>query len=611
MTERKIRNPNVEIRKRGVARPEVLRGACDIGLSSLRSHRVLSPVLALSPRPYCSWRKPVLDGREERGPDRICPWWSRRLHRRGLFSLIVVALALVISPMAHADEVHTNGTGGGPWSDPESWRKKKVPGPDDEAIISRGDIIVFDRNDDGKVTCKQLSIDPRGGLTFKRGGGKITMVVGGMIECFGTIKMQANDKADDLFELRLQAEKLEQRLLKLQKGGALLVYGRGFKPNVTLSSTVPKPKDPKLPPLDPTGAIDTTDGGVMLDLKHAVIVDIEVRAKTIDNTGARPNERVNVVGCQFQERARLYVIGCDTALVVDNTFDTGKLSIPYPAINLYGSPLAEIRNNKVKGSYSSGISGTAQTDSVVSGNTIEKCSTGIYWYGTNGMIKQSTVRDCSIGVLLTSASGVVEDIVCENCVTGYHHGGATAQLNNFQYKNPPKNNKDATPVLFASGPLTMVNCAFNIKDVKLPAKFEPTVNKDGPPPPQIETMQYLVLGVKGKVPAGVQVHLKTAKPAVALPAGAADLNIRNCPAPLLKGMTPLPRSLEPIILKSWSLDPLGRYVAAPEYAVSLVEPAAKEGVLGRVLKTLTVTPAETWARPLPNELKATVEVTVP
>lgn len=533
----------------------------------------------------------------------------RRLLRARLLEFCV-ALLVLFPPTLRADEVHSNGTGGGAWSDPESWRKKKVPGPDDEAIISRGDVLVFDRNDDGKVTCKQLSIDPRGGLTFKRGGGKITMVVGGLIESFGTIKMQANDKADDLFELRLQHEKLDQRLLKLQKGGALLAYGRGFKPNVILSSTVPKPKDPKLPPLDPTGGIETMDG-VMLDLKHVIVVDVEVRAKSIDNTGAKPNERVNIVGCQFQERGRLYVLGCDTALVADNTFDTGKLSIPYPAINLYGSPLAEVRNNKIKGSYSSGISGTAQTDSVVSGNIVEKCSTGIYWYGTNGMIKQSVVRDCSTAVVLTSASGVVEDIVAENCVTGYHHGGATTQLNNFQYKNPPKNNKDVTPVLFSSGPLTMVNCAFSVKDVKLPAKFEPTVNKDGPPPPQIETMQYLVLGVKGKAPAGLQVHLRTTKPAVTLPPGAVDLNIRNAPAPLLKGLTPLPRSLEPIILKSWSLDHLGRYAAAPEYAVSIVEPAAKEGVPGRVLKTMSVTPAEAWARPQPNELKPTVEVTLP
>jgi len=556
-----------------------------------------------------TWR--TVKGQEARPSEYLRACHPRSCARQLLTLTAVLVSGVVISSFARADEVHTNGTGGGAWSDPESWRKKKVPGPDDEAIIARGDVIVFDRNDDGKVTCKQLSIDPRGGLTFKRGGGKITMVVGGMIESFGTIKMQANDKADDLFELRLQAEKLEQRQLKLQKGGALLVYGRALKPNVILSSTVPKAKDPKLPPLDPTGGIDTTDGGVMLDLKHAVIVDIEVRARTIDNTGAKPNERVNVVGCQFRERGRVYVLGCDTALVADNDFDSGKHNLPYAAITLYGSPLAEVKNNKIKGMYSSGISGTAQTDSVVANNTIEKCSSGIYWYGTNGMLKQCTIRDCSVGVILTSASGVVEDIVCENCVTGYHHGGATTQLNNFQFKNPPKNNKDVTPVLFGSGPLTMVNCAFSIKDVKLPAKFEPTVNKDGPPPPQIETMQYLVLGVKGKVPAGVQAHVRTTKPAVALPAGAVDLNIRNTPARFFKDLTPLPRSLEPIILKAWSVDHLGRYAAAPEYAVSIVEPAAKEGMPGRVLRTVTVTPAETWARPVPNELKATVEVTLP
>src|SRR5215210_1032259 len=104
-----------------------------------------------------------------------------------LFAPLLILTAGLTTGVAtgHTAEVHSNGKGGGPWSDPASWRGKAVPRPADDAVISRGDNIVFDRNDEGKVSCHQLFIDPRGSLTFKTGMGKQVFCAGGPIEAFG------------------------------------------------------------------------------------------------------------------------------------------------------------------------------------------------------------------------------------------------------------------------------------------------------------------------------------------------------------------------------------------------------------------------------------------
>ena len=50
---------------------------------------------------------------------------------------------------------------------PATWRGNAVPKTDDEVTIRKGDLVVFDRNDDRKATCQKLFIDPQGALKFK------------------------------------------------------------------------------------------------------------------------------------------------------------------------------------------------------------------------------------------------------------------------------------------------------------------------------------------------------------------------------------------------------------------------------------------------------------
>src|SRR5207244_7100623 len=93
---------------------------------------------------------------------------------------IVIATAIVLTAHASAQaaEITSNGTGGGRWDDAATWRGKAVPGPGDEVVIAKDDVVAFDRNDDGKITCKKLFLDPRGKLTFKTGGKRILCVDG-------------------------------------------------------------------------------------------------------------------------------------------------------------------------------------------------------------------------------------------------------------------------------------------------------------------------------------------------------------------------------------------------------------------------------------------------
>src|SRR5207248_1848768 len=116
-----------------------------------------------------------------------------------------------------AAEIASNGFGGGAWSDPASWRGKKVPGPDDDIIIQKNDVVVFDRGDTGKPTCRKLQIDPRGGLTFKTGAGKLVLAVTEPIETYGAIRLDGTKSASDEFELRLIGDAAGKRLVKLGK----------------------------------------------------------------------------------------------------------------------------------------------------------------------------------------------------------------------------------------------------------------------------------------------------------------------------------------------------------------------------------------------------------
>jgi hypothetical protein len=508
----------------------------------------------------------------------------------GLVIVLVVGLPL------QAAEITTNGTGGGPWSDPATWRGGVVPKADDEATIRKDDAVVFDRNDDGKVTCAKLNIDPRGSLKFKTGIGKVIFVVPGPIESFGMIKLDGTASADDFHELRFTGKKSEDRSAKFEKGGAIVLSGKanlpGNKRNVLISSKAPDPKSTDL-----AAKIEVKNG--IIDVQRAELSHIKLDGDDIDNTGAKPGERCNVIGNRFMGRCNLGLVSCDTPHVLDNLFDYPDNPWQMPAaIALNSCPLAEVKNNTIKGYYYYAFSFYSCTDAVMINNTTDKCYVG--WYCVGSMLfRGNTITEAGGGASLVSFTGAVEDCTFIKCGYAVALSTGSLQMANCVYKDAPKGGH---AIEYAIGEVTLINCPFGPADINLPKEL-PKTDK-----PLITSMHFLLLKVDGKTPEDSQVEVKTAKPAVPLPPGALDLNARNVPAPLVGGRTPLPQSLSPIILKGWVIEKDGKTTPPPEYTVRILAP--EEGKPAKVLKMLTVKPDEKWYRPKPNEAEPTMEVSL-
>ncbi len=497
----------------------------------------------------------------------------------------------------HAAEITTNGTGGGVWSEAATWRGGAVPKAEDEVTIRKGDAVVFDRNDDGKTTCARLFIDPQGVLRFKTGIGKVVFVVGGVVESFGLLKLDGTISADDFHEFRLVGKTPEDRKAKFDKGSGVVAAGKanlpGGKHNVLICSRAPDPKA-----ADVT-ALQEVKGGVV-DVQRADLVDVKLHPTDVDNTGARPGERCNIRNNSFRGRAVVYLTNCDTPVVTDNSFDyDGPPWVQPGAIGINGAYLPEIRNNTIRGAYYYGINAYGISDAVIAGNTIEKTSAGIYTVGQNNMYKGNTFREVAGAFVVTSMSGSIEDCVFEKCTYAVHVSTATIQMTNCVFRDPPT--KEAHAIDFAAGEVTLINCNFGPESVTLP-KMLPKADR-----PLVTAMHYLILKVNGETPEDTQVDVRTTNPTPPIAPGAADLNVRNVPAPLLGSRTPLPQSLSPILLKGWVIDRDGKTVPAPEYTVRVLAPA-EEGKERKVLKMLSVKPEERWFRPKPNDPAPTLEV---
>jgi hypothetical protein len=404
-------------------------------------------------------------------------------------------------------------------------------------------------------------------------------------------------------EIRLIGDTPEKRFLRLQQDASLLVYGRPGLPD-NRRNAVLSCKPPAGSFSDSPGAVECNDGS-MIDLQRVRVEDLRVQAMSIDNTGSAANEKVNVSDCRFEGIARVIVNGCDTPAIVNNTFTyAGEAGLGVPAINAYGSPLAEIRGNQVTGKFPYGVMGQAQIDSLVQGNIIEKCSAGIYWYGTNAMIKENLIKGCDTGITVTSMSGLMEDNTIDGAKTGINVAGATIQVTGLTITNLQK---DGLPIDLASGQVTLVNTNLTPEQVKI----------GGPAPKEgawVETMQYLVVGIKGNTPRGAEVEVVTRNPATPLKEGAADLNVRNSPAAVTpRGMTPLPSSLRCLIVKSWWVAADGKLQAEPEYTVRLVappDPAAPDAPR-KAIKEIAVKAKPLWYRAKPGDAEPTVEIEVP
>ncbi len=518
--------------------------------------------------------------------------------------LIIAFAWLCLASGAGAKEIHSNGLGGGRWSDATTWRGGAVPGVEDEAVIAARDLVLFDRNDADAPTCKALILDPNSNFAFQGGLGKRTLTVNGALEIHGSLKMHAQGATDDM-AIQLCATAAAERVIKLERGGVLLVAGRPTpaegKRNARISVTAPLEGK-----VIPSGEL-TAGGRTMVDLQNAQVDNVAIAVASIDNTGAKPNERCNFSGNHFTGHARLAVSACDTPAIVRNRFDAQKVGMVRPAaLAVGGSPLADIRDNHIIGPYAIGIS-VSSSEGSVTGNTVEGCAQGIVWHTGTAMLKGNTIRNCKTGLSLRTITGSAEDTLIDGCELPLSTAAAKAQLTSVTIINP-----SATALMeMTASSLSLLNC--NVRPEQIKSTRDRTLPRNvNDTDPAVEALSFLIVQLKGNVPRGVKLQLLTTKPITPLAPGAQDPNVRNSPAAVrADGTTPLPATLVPLIVKTWAMDDEGKATPIPEYTLNVLAPASEAGAVPKILKSIPLKPDATWFRAKPNDPMPTLEVTLP
>jgi len=489
----------------------------------------------------------------------------------------------------HAAEIHSNGTGGGPWSQNATWHGGKVPTSNDTAVIAMRDSVVFDRAGTEEPSCADLLVDPEGVLSFKKMPGRLVLTVRGTIRTYGIIRLDATGAEAGIQELRIMPRDGARPEVILLENGALMAYGREAEgTNAARNVVVAGPPNVQIIGNDKCS----------IDFQNAAVTGLTVRAYNLDNTGNKPNERINFIGCTFSGTAKIFLHSCDTPAVRNNVFVTTYKAADHSAVYIVYCSLAQVSGNKFRGSYERAIQSEYDTDSTFSGNTIEDAVYGIYWAnGKQAMIKHNRVSRSTWGVFLLTTSGVVEDTVVDSARTAFAMAALNMQLTDCRVENAGTN----CVLQMENSSVTLLNCSIADDQIKA----------TGTPPGQdfAENMQYVVAKLNGTVPANTQVEMQTAQVSGGVPAGKADLNVRNSPARAgVDGWTPMPRSMRALTVRSWRLGRDGKVVRAPFY--DLVASVLEPGKPARELKRQLVEPQDKWYRADPNERVATVEISL-
>lgn len=498
---------------------------------------------------------------------------------------------------SHFGEYHSNGTGGGLWENPETWRDSIVPGSADIAVIAAGDTVLFDGNNTNEAACRKIVVDPEGTLSFITDGAEHVLAVAGPVELYGKILMNAAGSAETSLALRLVAENAEQQKIRLRPGAAFLAYGARNLPenrrNVMIAAGT------FAPDRSPPEAALEADTATMLDLHHVHLMDVTISASALDNTGFKPGERLNIIGSRFAGSSRVVLEACDTPAVRENLFaHTGKSVLDVAAIYAARCQLAQIKDNKITGLYRCGIQTREDVDSSAVGNIISGPDCGIFWQGRNAMIKKNNLEECRTGIYLDGVTGALEDMALKRAATALDLRKSNVQLTNFNLDELPTN---GVALKVEDSTVLLLNCNIAVEQVK-PAGS----------PSAVQLMEYLVVKVNGQRPPGTLVQVITAADSGGPPARGADLNVRNSPAVLsAEGLTPLPFTLRPLIVRAWKIERDGKKITAPFYDLIVSAPATEMGKPPTVLKKEIIEPKNTWFRPEPDRAQATWEVTLP
>jgi len=515
------------------------------------------------------------------------------------WSCCLMAAMTGFSGPLFAAEIYSNGVGGGAWSDPSTWRGGKVPAAEDTAVISSHDSINFDADGEA-VTCASLSIDPEGVLHIKGapGGGSRIMTVAGSIDLFGTIRMDAANSPGSNVELRLAGRDKAGRTVRIGKRGGLLTFGAEGVDyddlNVRIRNVSAQEEG------DGRDASIVAGDGAILDLRFASFHNVKISGTRLDNTGYEAGEGFNVVGCSFTGLSSVSAVYCDTPRIADCRFHIETNDRPPFGISVTRCSLPEISGNHVSGRFNHGIQIIHSTDATAINNFVTRSKYGFYWVGPNGMAHGNRTHTCNIAFYGSEMTGLIQEQEVKQCFRAIQMLRSDVQVRDLKWREPTG---DPQPINMNASAGIFVNLPFGA-DALVAGSMEPkAANK-----PVAIAMYYLIVNVNGKRRPGMNVSVRTE----GLADGKPDPNVRNGAAPVLSnGLTPLPQSMEPILVRAWEFDRKGKASPAPSYVVTLWEPTGDAKSPRRTLATTTVTPDKTWYREQPNATVGTIEMTIP
>lgn len=592
----------------------------------------------------------------------------KRVRRFAAVSAALAAL-LLVAPLASAggEEIHSNGRGGGLWSEPETWHGNRVPGPEDTVVIAMRDRVEFDRDDREEPTCGALYLDPEAVLTFREGRHRRTLSVAGPVESYGTIRVDGTGDRRGQYEIRLVAEgpSVEQRTIHLRENAGLMLYGheqhRGNQRNVRLIAG--REIDPEADDETQIERIPgriVADGDVMFDVHHAHVHDVEIELANLDNSGGT-RERLNIIGCYLTGHTTLRLENCDTPVVRNSHFHTDDDAEPYQAVRLVDNDLAQLTNNRFEGPYNRALHINPDNNSTIADTEIVGVTNrGMYLRSvTDTAIRNVRIdgEGASTGIWVQSSRGgaLLERVRVRDVEQAFRFRHSRAQLSDCSAEGlrvEEEGDPGVALYLYRSS-VRLINSPFDPDEIE--------INDGGSPPgddPYLQTMQHVIVrvvpaekaddadaeaeleqraeraaqagqaGQSGQagqamsrrqhgmseldLPPGLQVRLQTAEESGGVPEGRADLNVRNSPVPVSRttGLTPLPRSQRALAVQSWRYDRDAEFRQAPFYEL-IVEARTGEDGAHETLVSRTIEPGVDWFRANPNAPEPTVEVRLP
>jgi hypothetical protein len=512
--------------------------------------------------------------------------------KRSLFSLAVALLGL---GSAMGAERHSNGLGGGPWTDPGTWHDKVVPGATDVVVIASGDTLQLDAE---TAACGGLLIDPDGVLTARPDDRARLLRLTGSLESYGLIRIDATRSRGRL-TIRIETDEPAKRAIQLFRHAGLLVYGAKVtedgQPGVSLEMAMAGGA--------PAPGVLTAGPGVQLDLSAVRLANVAVLATGLDNTGFKPGERLNISDCRFEGFGRVELRDCDSALVAGNRFAWNEPGeAPAPAVATATCKLTDLRLNGISGRFPVGIDMGAEIDGAVTSNTVEQAGAGFSFRScANLMLRADAAVGCGNGLVMTSGSGAVEGFRVKGAARGIVLVASKMQLADVRIEETPEN---GVPFVLESSSADLLNVNVTTNQIRrsgaAPAGGEAWVT----------ILHYVVVKAGGKAPPGSEVAVATAAASGGPPGGLADLNVRNSPARILSsGLTPLPRTLRPLVVRGWRIDGAGVFRAAPFYDLKVMGPPDPGTGQRPVLKAQVIEPRDSWYRPEPDAPAPTLEVT--